>query len=93
MRTLRAGEPDIDKKNVFGIAGRGGKAKLVINSPTGKLVDSDFAVTDKAAHDLPGRRDHRQARRLRHADRRARLRHATPIGDEANVCEITESAK
>ena len=26
---------------------------LVINSPTGKLVDSDFSVTDKAAHVCP----------------------------------------
>ena len=34
---------DIDSKNVFGIAGRGGEAQLVVNSPTGKLVDSDFA--------------------------------------------------
>ena len=51
-RCVRASQ-DIDKKNVFGIAGRGGKAKLVINSPTGKLVDSDFAVTDKAAEICP----------------------------------------
>ncbi len=90
-RCVRASQ-DIDKKNVFGIAGRGGKAKLVINSPTGKLVDSDFAVTDKAATICPVG-----------AIIVKRVGYATPIGertydthtigDEANVCVITENAK
>ena len=40
---------DIDHKEVFAVAGRGLDAKLIINSPTGKLGDSAFAVTDRAA--------------------------------------------
>jgi len=83
---------DLDKKNVFGIAGRGGEATLVINSPTGKLVDSDFAVTDRAAHICPvgaiivkrvgyvtpiGERDY----------------DSRPISDQANACELVEDAK
>lgn len=44
---------DVDHKNVFAIDGRGIKSHLVINSPTGKLGDSNFAATDKAAHVCP----------------------------------------
>ena len=44
---------DVDHKEVFAIAGRGLKAELIINSPTGKLGDSAFAVTDRAAHVCP----------------------------------------
>ena len=44
---------DVDGKNVFAIDGRGINAHLVINSPSGKLGDSEFAVTDKAAHVCP----------------------------------------
>jgi len=44
---------DVDHKEVFAVAGRGLKAKLIINSPTGKLGDSAFAVTDRAAHVCP----------------------------------------
>ena len=44
---------DVDHKNVFAISGRGIKNHLVINSPSGKLGDSDFAATDKAAHVCP----------------------------------------
>jgi [NiFe] hydrogenase diaphorase moiety small subunit len=44
---------DIDHKNVFSISGRGIGSHLVINSPGGKLGDSTFAVTDKAAHVCP----------------------------------------
>ena len=51
-RCVRASR-DLDGKNVFAIAGRGGKAKLIVNSPSGLLADSDFAVTDKAAHICP----------------------------------------
>ena len=90
-RCVRASQ-DIDKKNVFGIAGRGGKAKLVINSPTGKLVDSDFAVTDKAAAICPvGAIIIKRVGYATPIGERAYDTHA--IGDEANVCEITESAK
>ncbi len=44
---------DVDGKEVFAVAGRGLDAKLIINSPTGKLGDSAFAVTDRAAHVCP----------------------------------------
>ncbi len=44
---------DVDKKNVFAIAGRGIDSHLVINSPTGKLGDSDFSADDKAAQVCP----------------------------------------
>ena len=90
-RCVRASR-DIDGKNVFGIAGRGGKARLVINSPSGKLVDSDFAVTDRAATVCPVG-----------AIIIKRTAYETPIGDrlfdrepisaEVNVCEIVEDAK
>ena len=90
-RCVRASR-DIDGKNVFGIAGRGGKATLVINSPTGKLVDSDFAVTDSAAHICPVG-----------AIVVKRIGFATPIGERdydaqpisasINMCEIAEDAK
>ncbi len=44
---------DIDHKEVFAIAGRGQDAKLIINSPTGKLGDSALAVTDRAVQVCP----------------------------------------
>ena len=44
---------DIDHKNVFSLGGRGIGTHLTINSPTGKLGDSTFAATDKAAHVCP----------------------------------------
>ena len=44
---------DVDHKEVFGIGGRGLTATLIVNSPSGKLVDSAFAITDKAAHVCP----------------------------------------
>ena len=44
---------DIDGKNVFAISGRGLKSRLVVNSSSGDLGDSDFAVTDKAAQVCP----------------------------------------
>jgi len=44
---------DIDHKNVFSISGRGIGSHLVINSHSGKLGDSAFAATDKAAHVCP----------------------------------------
>lgn len=44
---------DVDRKDVFAIAGRGLDAKLIINSPTGRLGDSAFAVTDRAASVCP----------------------------------------
>ena len=44
---------DIDHKDVFSISGRGMGSHLSINSPGGKLGDSAFAATDKAAHVCP----------------------------------------
>ena len=44
---------DVDGKNVFSISDRGIKRHLVINSPTGKLGDSDFDKNDKSAHVCP----------------------------------------
>jgi len=44
---------DVDHKNVFSLGGRGIGAQLTINSPSGKLGDSTFAATDKAAHVCP----------------------------------------
>ncbi len=44
---------DVDGKEVFSVSGRGIGSHLVINSPSGKLGDSDFSVTDKAAHVCP----------------------------------------
>ena len=44
---------DTDHKNVFSLGGRGIDCHLVINSRSGKLGDSSFAATDKAAHVCP----------------------------------------
>jgi [NiFe] hydrogenase diaphorase moiety small subunit len=44
---------DVDGKSVFRLAGRGRESHLVVNSPTGQLGDSDFAVGDKAATVCP----------------------------------------
>lgn len=42
-----------DGKNVFGIAGRGINKRLVVNSISGQLKDSDIDVNDCAAHICP----------------------------------------
>ena len=44
---------DVDGKDVFSISGRGIKARLVINSPSGKLGDSALDKDDKAVHVCP----------------------------------------
>lgn len=44
---------DADGRDVFRLAGRGRASHLVVNSPTGKLGDSDFAASDKAAAVCP----------------------------------------
>lgn len=44
---------DVDHKNIFAINGRGINSHLVVNSASGKLGDSSFAATDKAAHVCP----------------------------------------
>ncbi len=61
---------DVDHKNVFGLSGRGRKTHLVINSPSGELADTDFAVGDKAAFICPVG-----------AILRKRTRYTTPIGE------------
>jgi [NiFe] hydrogenase diaphorase moiety small subunit len=42
-----------DGKNVFAIGGRGIQAHLLVNSPSGKLGDSELSLEDKAAHVCP----------------------------------------
>ena len=81
---------DVDHKEVFAVGGRGLDAKLIINSPTGKLGDSAFAVTDRAAHVCPVG-----------AILVKGVGFATPIGDraydkeaisaEAESCEVPET--
>ncbi len=44
---------EIDGKNVFAIAGRGIAAHLIVNSSSGKLVDSDIDVSDLATNICP----------------------------------------
>ncbi|UJP06175.1 MAG: 2Fe-2S iron-sulfur cluster-binding protein [Nitrosomonas sp.] len=44
---------DIDRKNVFAIAGRGIDAHLIVNSASGKLADTPIAATDLAATICP----------------------------------------
>jgi [NiFe] hydrogenase diaphorase moiety small subunit len=44
---------DIDGKSVFALAGRGTAQHLVVDCPSGKLGDTDFAATDKAAEVCP----------------------------------------
>ena len=42
-----------DGKNVFAISGRGANKRLIVNSKSGKLKDSDIDVNDCAAHICP----------------------------------------
>ena len=44
---------DVDKKNVFALSGRGIKTHLIVNARSGRLADTDFAVTDRAANICP----------------------------------------
>ena len=44
---------DVDGKNVFGLAGRGMRTRLVVNSESGLLKDTDLAITDVATHVCP----------------------------------------
>ena len=44
---------EVDRKNVFAIAGRGTEAHLIVNSPSGKLADSTMETTDLAATICP----------------------------------------
>ena len=44
---------DEDGKDVFAVSGRGLDSRLVIDSPTGRLGDSDFEASDQAARICP----------------------------------------
>ena len=44
---------DVDGKSVFGLAGRGIATHLVVNSPSGLLVDSTLEATDRAVDVCP----------------------------------------
>lgn len=44
---------EVDQKNVFAIAGRGTQAHLIVNTPSGNLVDSPIAKIDLAANICP----------------------------------------
>jgi [NiFe] hydrogenase diaphorase moiety small subunit len=44
---------EVDGKHVFALAGRGIGKHLVVNAESGKLGDTDFALTDKAAQVCP----------------------------------------
>lgn len=44
---------EVDGKSVFAIAGRGLSKRLIVNAPSGRLGDTDFAVTDKAMSVCP----------------------------------------
>ena len=44
---------DVDGRNVFALAGRGIRTHLIVNAQSGKLGDTDFSATDKAAHVCP----------------------------------------
>ena len=49
---VRASE-QTDHKSVFAIGGHGIHTQLLVNSPSGKLVDSDLLPTDRAANICP----------------------------------------
>mgnify|MGYP001825442543 FL=1 len=44
---------DVDGKSVFAVSGRGIEARLVVNAASGRLGDTSFAASDKAAHVCP----------------------------------------
>ncbi|MBL8486098.1 MAG: (2Fe-2S)-binding protein [Rhodocyclaceae bacterium] len=44
---------EVDGKNVFALSGRGLKKHLIVNAESGRLADTDFQATDKAAQVCP----------------------------------------
>jgi [NiFe] hydrogenase diaphorase moiety small subunit len=44
---------DLDGKNVFALAGRGIKTRLIVNAKSGRLGDTQFSAADKAAGICP----------------------------------------
>jgi len=81
---------DVDRKSVFALAGRGMASHLIVNSPTGKLADTNFSLADKAAHVCPV--GCILVKRVGYAvpigERRYDLE---PISQEATRCEVEEA--
>ncbi|MBD5800801.1 NAD-reducing hydrogenase HoxS subunit gamma [Azoarcus sp. Aa7] len=72
---------DVDHKGVFALTDRGIRKHLVVNAESGRLADTDFAVSDRAADICPvGVILHK------------RVGFALPIGerkyDEASICTV-----
>jgi len=44
---------DVDGKSVFALSGRGIRTRLIVNAKSGRLADTDIAVSDKAVHVCP----------------------------------------
>ena len=44
---------EVDRKNVFALSGRGITKHLIVNAESGRLADTDIAVTDKAMEVCP----------------------------------------
>lgn len=44
---------DVDRKNVFGLSGRGIHTRLIVNAASGRLADTGFSADDMAAHVCP----------------------------------------
>jgi [NiFe] hydrogenase diaphorase moiety small subunit len=44
---------EVDKKYVFALSGRGIKKHLIVNAESGRLADTDFSSSDKAAQVCP----------------------------------------
>jgi [NiFe] hydrogenase diaphorase moiety small subunit len=44
---------EVDGKNVFALAGRGMTKHLIVNARSGRLADTDFSLSDRAAHVCP----------------------------------------
>jgi len=44
---------EVDGKDIFAVAGHGIGTHLVVNSPSGRLVDTDMALSDRAANICP----------------------------------------
>jgi [NiFe] hydrogenase diaphorase moiety small subunit len=82
---------DVDHKEVFAVAGRGQDAKLIINSPTGKLGDSALAVTDRAVQVCPVGAIIVKRVGFSAAPIGERLYDDNPISAEVESCEIPEA--
>ena len=52
QRDVRASR-DGDGKNAFALSGRGIRTRLILNSRSGRLVDTNVSAEDKAAHVCP----------------------------------------